>query len=164
MAEPIHEVAEALDDRVAALGFEVVAVEWAGSRRRPLIRLRIDRVGATTEDAGVTVDDCVTVSRGLEPWLDALDEVPERYVLEVSSPGVDRPLVRARDFERFAGEWVAVKGRDVLAARARRLEGELVGLFREGEDEIVRLRLKKGEEVDVPRDEIVGAHIIYRWK
>lgn len=164
MAEPIREVAEALDDRVEQLGFEVVAVEWGGSLRRPLLRLRIDRLGATARDSGVTLDDCAAVSRELESWLDALGAVPERYVLEVSSPGVDRPLVRSRDFERFAGEWVAVKGREVLAGKARRLEGELVGLVREGDLEIVRLRLKKGEEVDVPRDEVVGAHVVYRWE
>jgi len=90
------------------------------------------------------------------------EAVPEKYVLEVSSPGVDRPLVRARDFERFAGQWVAVKGNDILAGKARRLEGELLGLVREGDREIVRLRNNSGE-YDVPRDEIVRANVIYRW-
>ena len=68
------------------------------------------------------------VSRALEPWLDEHEGLSERYVLEVSSPGVDRPLVRARDFERFRGERIAVQGDDVLVDRARRLEGELLGL------------------------------------
>ncbi len=47
--------------------------------------------------------DCAVVSRSLEPWLDGREDLPERYVLEVSSPGVDRPLVRDSDYERFQG-------------------------------------------------------------
>jgi len=163
MAKPIPAVAEQLDARVEELGFEVVEMEWAGSERRPILRLRVDRPGESALDSGVSLDDCVAVSRGLEPWLDELDSVPEKYVLEVSSPGVDRPLVRARDFDRFAGEWVAVKGSDVLAGKARRLEGELVGLVRDGDREIVRLRNRSGE-YDVPREEIVRANVVYRWE
>jgi len=58
---------------------------------------------------------------------------------------------------------VAVKGRDVLAGKARRLEGELLGLVRDGGREIVRLRNNSGE-FDVPRDEIVRANVVYRWE
>jgi ribosome maturation factor RimP len=91
--------------------------------------------------------------------------MPEKYVLEVSSPGVQRPLVRSRDWDRFIGEQVAVKGPEVLAGRATRLEGELLGLDREDDGrETVRLRLHGGEEVRIPREEITGAHIVYRWK
>jgi ribosome maturation factor RimP len=160
MATPVADVAEQMDDRVAALGFELVELEWAGSERRPIIRLRIDRLEG---EGAVTVDDCAVVSRGLEPWLDELEALPERYVLEVSSPGVDRPLVRARDFERFAGEDVVVKGRALLAGRSRRLEGVLLGLTVDGEGEKVRLRLANGDEVEIPRDLVTGAHLVYRW-
>lgn len=163
MAKPISEVADEMDQRVAELGFELVEIEWAGSDRRPIIRLRIDRPGESALDSGVTLDDCAAVSRGLEPWLDTLEGVPEKYVLEVSSPGVDRALVRAKDFDRFAGQWVAVKGDHVLAGKARRIEGELLGLVRDGDREIVRLRNKSGE-YDVPRDEIVRANVVYRWE
>jgi len=163
MAKPIPEVAAGLDARIEELGFELLEIEWAGSARRPIIRLRVDRQGESALDSGVTLDDCVAVSRGLEPWLESLESVPEKHVLEVSSPGVDRPLVRARDFDRFVGQWVAVKGDDILAGKARRLEGELLGLIREGGREIVRLRNKSGE-YDVPRDEIVRAHVVYRWE
>lgn len=162
MARPVPEVTRELDSRVSGLGFELVDVVWAGSDRRPILRIRVDRPEGAAE--GVTVDDCVAVSRGLEPWLDELEAMPARYTLEVSSPGVDRPLVRPRDFERFAGETVAVKGDDLLAGRARRLEGELLGLGSEdGEGECIRMRLPGGDEVEIALDEIVGAHIVYRW-
>jgi ribosome maturation factor RimP len=158
MAAPVAPVADELEARVADLGFELVETEWAGSSRRPIIRIRIDR----PEGKGsVTVDECAAVSRGLEPWLDAVEALPERYVLEVSSPGVDRPLVRPRDFVRFAGEDVAVRGRDVLAGRARRLEGVLLGLS--SDEEHIRLRLPDGAEVEVPLSEVTGAHVVYRW-
>lgn len=165
MAKAVPEVTRELEARVADLGFDLVDVEWAGSDRRPIVRIRIDVApDRALSGEGVNVDDCAVVSRGLEPWLDELPSMPERYVLEVSSPGVDRPLHRDRDFERFTGQDVAVKGDDVLAGRARRLEGELLGLERDDEGRAsVRLRLPGGDEVAIPRDEITGAHLVFRW-
>ncbi len=163
MARPVPEVERELEARVERLGFELVDAAWAGSARRPILRIRID-VPPDSGAEGVTVDDCATVSRGLEAWLDELEAVPERYVLEVSSPGVERPLVRSGDFARFAGQKVAVKGPDVLAGRATRLEGELLGLAGEGGEERVKLRLPGGDEVEIPRDEISGAHLVFEWK
>jgi ribosome maturation factor RimP len=164
MARAVPAVAAEIEARVTELGYDLVDVEWAGSARRPIVRIRIDLPPSAAGGRAVSVDDCARVSRGLEPWLDGLDAMPDRYVLEVSSPGVDRPLTRARDFERFAGSAVAVKGDEVLAGRARRLEGELLGLSRDGEGrETVLLRLPGGEEVAIPRGEIAGAHLVYRW-
>lgn len=160
MARALAEVAEQLDARVEALGFELVEVEWAGSSQRPVIRLRVDRPEG---EGSVTVDECARVSRAIEPWLDELASVPEKYVLEVSSPGVDRPLVRPRDFERFAGEQVVLKGKTPLAGRSRRLEGLLLGWVSEGEGERIRLRLSNGDEVEVPRELVTRAHLVYRW-
>ena len=153
-----------LESRIAGLGYELVEVRWGGSGQRPQLKLRIDRPNSAPGE-GVTVDDCAVVSRALEPWLDGFEGLSERYVLEVSSPGVDRPLVRARDFERFRGERVAVQGHDKLLDRSHRLEGELLGLEGgESDDEAVRLRLADGEEVRIPRAEIRKAHLVFRWK
>lgn len=157
------EIEAELEARVEALGFELVDVRWGGSSSRPSLRVRVDRPGSEP-GMGVTVDDCARVSRALEPWLEGRGDLPERYVLEVSSPGVDRPLLRDRDFERFRGERVAVKGHDVLAGRARRLEGELLGLENLDGGGAVRLRLPDGDEVSIPRDEIAGANLVFTWK
>lgn len=163
----VPEVAGELEARIDGLGYELVDVQWSGTARRPLVRIRIDRPGSGRGAApaeGVTVEDCARVSRALEGWLDGLRAMPERYVLEVSSPGVDRPLNRARDFRRFAGRTVAVKGDGPLAGRATRLEGELLGLAQAGTgEEIVRLRLHGGEEVEIPRTEITGARLVCEW-
>lgn len=164
MERAVSAVDQELEARVEALGYELVQVEWAGSRRRPLLRIRVDRKDAAPGE-GVTVDECAEVSRGLEDWLDEHPEMPERYVLEVSSPGLERPLVRSRDYRRFVGSKIAVKGPEVLAGRATRLEGELLGLEAEGEnDEAVRLRLPGGDEVSIPRGEITGAHLVFDWE
>lgn len=165
MAKPVPGIEGQLESRIEDLGYELVDSSWAGSTKRPILRLRIDRQDSVPGRGGVSVDDCATVSRALEAWLDEHEELPERYTLEVSSPGVDRPLVRDRDFVRFAGETVAVKGHDTLAGRARRLEGELLGLA-EGDEGTgaVKLRLPSGDEVSIPRKDIAGANLVFTWK
>lgn len=164
MASVIPQVEAELEARIQDLGYELVEAEWAGSRNRPLLRIRIDHPEPEYGSGTVGVEDCTVVSRGLEAWLDELDVVPERYVLEVSTPGVERPLRRPRDFHRFAGNRVAVKGPGKLAGRATRLEGELLGLDEDtrGGGEI-RLRLDDGEEVRIRREETTGAHLLFEW-
>jgi ribosome maturation factor RimP len=145
---------------VEGLGYELVELEAVGSRARPILRVYLDRPDSVPGTPAVTVEDCTAVSRALEPMLDARDDVAERYMLEVSSPGVERPLVRPRDFTRFAGQEVSVRGKATLAGKARRLQGELLGL--DGE-ETVRLRLPGGEEVSFPLAEVEKANLVYRW-
>lgn len=168
MAKPVPEVERDLDRRVEELGFELVQVEWAGSAGRPILRIRIDVSGGSDprdSAGGVTVDDCAAVSRGLEVWLDGLEALPGKYVLEVSSPGVERPLTRERDWSRFVGEQVALKGgKTMLAGRATYLEGELLGPARDPEGrEVVRLKLAGGEELDVAKRDIRAARLLFRW-
>jgi len=165
MARAVPAVERDLEARVTGLGFELVEAQWAGSARRPILRIRIDVPEERANEVGVSAGDCAVVSRALEAWLDALDAMPEQYVLEVSSPGIERPLTRLRDWTRFAGQRVAVSGNKPLAGRARRLEGELLGLKQdETEGELVRLRLAEGDDVEIPLEEILQAHIVYRWK
>ena len=147
--------------RLLDLGIDLVSMDWAGSRSRPVVRFRIER--SPMGDPPVTVDDCARVSRALESWLDEHEEIPERYVLEVSSPGVERPLSRLKDWERFTGESVAVVGHGVLAERSSRLEAKLLGLDLEPEP-TVRLRLGDGADVDVLLEDIKGAHLLFNWK
>lgn len=166
MAKPIAEVEDQLERRVRDLDYDLVDVEWAGSDRRPILRIRIDHLDLDlAEERSVNVDECAEVSKGLERWLDDLEAMPEQYTLEVSSPGVDRPLNRARDYLRFIGREIAVKGPEVLADRATYLEGELLGLEEEPDGPgNVLMRLPGGDEVKIPRDEISGAHLIFRWE
>ena len=161
MAPTRPEIRSEAEDRLLDLGVDLVSMDWAGSRKRPVIRLRIER--SQMGDPPVTLDDCARVSRALEGWLDEHEEIPDRYVLEVSSPGLERPLTRLRDWERFAGESVVVVGYGVLAERSSRLEAELLGLDSELEP-TVRLRLGDGAEVNVPLTDIKGAHLLFKWR
>ena len=158
MSDPLMEW---IDQEVENMGFEVVETERAGSRARPILRLRIDKQD-TGPRSGVTVDDCAKVSRALESALDERADLSERYVLEVSSPGVERPLVRKRDFERFAGEEIALVGKSVLDGKSTRVVGELVRLDDSGGREEVIVKTKDGE-LAVPREDTKRIHLVYRW-
>ncbi len=107
--------------RVAAdLGLEVVDLEYRSGGKNRLLRVFLDRV-----PGGVTHDDCVTVSRELSAILDVEGVVPgDAYMLEVSSPGLDRKLSRPEDFTRFTGRLVKILTRDPLDA-GRHFEGRL---------------------------------------
>src|SRR5438105_14841309 len=120
-----------LEARVEALGYEFVELERAGSKARPILRVRID-LPDSKPGHGVSVDDCTKVSRALEVFLEEQGTVPEHYVLEVSSPGIERPLVRRRDYERFRGQPVALKATTPVGERGKRVEGELLGVEEKG--------------------------------
>jgi ribosome maturation factor RimP len=162
--KPIPEIEEALESRVEALGMELVELEWGGHPGRPILRVRVDFPGSDVR-SGVTVEDCARVSRDLEGWLDEHPALPERYVLEVSSPGVERPLRRRRDFDRFVGEEVRVRRRAAGATGSpggwvRAVLEEVQG---EGEAFTLRLRGKGGAEILVPAEEVLAAKLYFRW-
>jgi ribosome maturation factor RimP len=121
-----------LEPVLSGLGYELVMLERAG---RGLVRLFIDKPG------GITIDDCVKVSNHLTHLFTVENIDFDR--LEVSSPGLDRPLVKPRDYARFAGEPVTLKLRVPMNNR-RRLSGQLVGL----EDDMVKL-IVDGTEMSV---------------
>jgi ribosome maturation factor RimP len=153
-------IAELIGRRVEAMGFELVELERAGNAKRPILRVYLDRPDSRPGEPGVSLEDCTAVSRALEPELDAREDLSEHYVLEVSSPGVDRPLTRPRDYERFAGEVVALRGKAALAGRAKRLQGTLLGL----RGDRAAVRLAEGDEVEIPLGEIDRANLVFQWE
>jgi len=105
---------EAFRTRLDALGFDLADLRIGGTPNRPLVQVRID-----CPPRNVTVDDCSRVSRALEQWLDAGGPLGNRYVLEVSSPGVERPVRWHRHWVQFVGREVNVKLAGVGRVRAR---------------------------------------------
>ena len=95
---------EAFWTRLEALGFDLADLRIGGTPNRPLVQVRID-----CPPRAVTVDDCATASRALEGWLDAGGPLGNRYVLEVSSPGIERPVRWHRHWVRFVGHDVNVR-------------------------------------------------------
>jgi ribosome maturation factor RimP len=106
-------------------GYELVEVEYVPGARGRVLRLYIDR-----EEGSVTLDDCQRVSRVASNLLDRLDFIDERYVLEVSSPGFDRPVRKASDFDRFTGERIKLVLETAVGGR-KRINGILKG-YRDG--------------------------------
>jgi len=105
---------EAFRTRLEALGFDLADLRIGGTPNRPLVQVRID-----CPPRNVTVEDCSQVSRALEQWLDAGGPLGTRYVLEVSSPGIERPVRWHRHWVQFVGRDVNVKLAGVGRVRAR---------------------------------------------
>jgi ribosome maturation factor RimP len=167
VAEDRAKIERELESRIEALGFEMVELRWGGQTDRPILRLRVDRPDSRP-GLGITVQDCAVVSRGLESWLDELAGFPERYTLEVSSPGVERPLARVRDFKRFSGHEVKVTLARALGDQGKVLEGKLGAVaLEEGADEgmaQVELEVPGHGMVCVSLGDVVRANLVYRWE
>jgi ribosome maturation factor RimP len=133
---------------VEPMGYELVGVEYRRGKDSGLLRIYIDK------DGGIVVDDCVAVSRQLGAMLDVEDPLKEAYQLEVSSPGMDRPLFVKEHFERFAGNKVRIKLRMKLHGR-RKFEGVLKGV----QDDSVILEMD-GEMEQLPLDQIDTARLV----
>ena len=114
-----------LESGVRALGFELVDVELRGARQHQTLRVYID------SPRGITVGDCADVSRQLSAILDVEDPFPGSYTLEVSSPGLDRPLVTPADFRRFEGALIKLRLLHGLDGR-RNFTGRLVEATADG--------------------------------
>jgi ribosome maturation factor RimP len=150
VASQIGEIAR----RVAeSEGLELVEVEVKGGGVQRLVRISIDK------PAGVTHADCETVSQQVGTILDVEDVVPGgRYTLEVSSPGVERKLLKPADYERFQGKKAKITLRDPLSGR-RTWEGTLAGLA-EGR---VTLETAPGSSIQLPLDTIQKANLKFEW-
>jgi ribosome maturation factor RimP len=128
---PAQRVAALAEPVLAGMGFRLVRVKMSG----PTLQIMAER-----PDGTFSIDDCEAVSRALSPILDVEDVVASRYHLEVSSPGIDRPLVRPSDFEAWAGHEVKIEMAVPVAGR-KRFKGNLEG-YAEGE---VRLFIENPE-------------------
>jgi ribosome maturation factor RimP len=146
-----HEVLAIAAPLVEELGFELVDVEFVQSGRWTL-RVYIDHA---TGQGGVSIEDCSRVSRRLDDALEMNQTVPHRFVLEVSSPGIEKRLRTAEHFRRALGARVFVQTHDLVDGR-RRVEGELVGAT----DDAVTVQLDEGGAWEAPLVAIQKAHLV----
>jgi ribosome maturation factor RimP len=117
-------IGQIIEDAVKELGFSLVRVQFLGGQAgRNQLQIMIE----PTEDREMTVEDCQMLSRHISVLLDVDDPIASAYVLEVSSPGIDRPLTRIEDFNRFKGELAKITLRRMLDGR-RRFQGRLTGV------------------------------------
>lgn len=132
---------------VVGMGFELVRVAMS---KGGTLQLMIEPADGRPLD----VEDCATVSRAVSAVLDVEDPIPQAYTLEVSSPGIDRPLTRPKDYVRWAGHVARLETALPVEGR-RRFKGTLLGL----DDNLVRLRLDDGKEAAVPLDAVTRAKL-----
>ena len=152
----VERVRHTLEPVLARDGYELVEVEWVRGGGRFTLRVFIDKPG------GVNIDDCQAISRTVEPILDVEDFIEPAYDLEVSSPGLDRPLRKPEHFARYAGQRVQVKAYGPVAGTAegsaprKSWTGRLEG-FRDG----AVLVDVDGVLHRIPHDQIAKAHLEY---
>ena len=129
-------------------GLELVHVELVGSERKPIIRIFIDKPG------GVTLEDCSTTSRSVEKILDEEDFIPSAYLLEVSSPGLERGLYNLNDFQKFIGETAKVKTSEAINGQ-KNFRGRIVAV----EDHNVIFEDRTNGKIIIPYNAITKANL-----
>lgn len=142
-------VLQLLEPLVEGLGYEFVGAEYLPQGKHSLLRIYIDK-----PETGIGVDDCERVSRQVSSMLDVEDPIPGHYTLEVSSPGMDRPLFTPEQFERFIGSEIKLLLSRPVNGR-RKMTVELKGV----NDNILSVVLE-GDEIEIDFDNIEKAHLV----
>lgn len=143
--EVIHKITKLAEEIAEDFGVELVDVELLGSGRKSILRVTIDREG------GIGLDDCRNVSRQLEALLDVEDPIQGTYTLEVSSPGLDRPLKKINDFVKFKGRKVKLVTKDKIDDQSY-----FVGTIKDVQDGNIMIDLEK-KSISVPFETIKRA-------
>ena len=152
---------ELVASEIKPLGLELFELKMGGSKGRPVLDVRVER----EDGERVTVDHCAAASRAIEAKLDAEDFGARRYVLEVSSPGIERPLRNARDWRRFVGRTAVVTTNVAGDPAGRRTdEVEIVGVEGEGGQELITVRNERGDERRFPLATVEKARLAFHWK
>jgi len=137
-----------IDPVVKAAGVELDDIEVGKMKGKILLRVYIDREG------GVTIDDCELVSREIEAVLDVEDPIPYSYVLEVSSPGLDRPLKKPKDFKRFSGKKVRLVTKEPVEK-----QNFFIGEIEFASDDNVVILLPRDRKITIPYENISRARL-----
>ena len=147
--DQIGRIERIVSPALEGMGYELVRVQITGGHR-PVLEIMAER----TNGGQMTVEDCADISRAVSAILDVEDPLTSAYVLEVSSPGIDRPLTRRKDYERFAGFEARIETREPVGGR-KRFKGRLRGFA--GDD--IRIETEEGE-LTVPFDAVHRAKLV----
>jgi ribosome maturation factor RimP len=147
--EMLRRIDELISPTVEDLGFELIRIDLSGQNN-----LCLQIMAEPLDGRGMTVEDCAKISRAVSAVLDVEDPIKDAFTLEVSSPGLDRPLVKLRDFERFAGYEAKIELTHALDGQ-RRFRGQLLGI---AEDKV---RVLAGdEEKQLPHADILRSKLV----
>ncbi|MBJ6749322.1 ribosome maturation factor RimP [Geomonas anaerohicana] len=153
----VERVTEIVAEVGGPLGIDLVDLEYKREGRDMVLRVFLEKEG------GITLDDCADVSRQLSDILDVEDFMPDHYNLEVSSPGICRPLKKLADYERFQGHLVKVKTFDTLTDDAgnkrKTFTGKLLGV----QDGMISIDLTEGQHASIPLDKVAKANLEFEF-
>jgi ribosome maturation factor RimP len=153
----VERVTEIATGIIEPLGMGLVDVEYKREGRDMVLRLFIEKEG------GISLDDCADVSREVSDILDVEDCIPEHYTLEVSSPGICRPLKKLADYQRFTGQLIKVKTFELLPDDAGNKRKTFLGTLKGVEDGIISIDLKEGQHASVPLDKVAKANLEFEF-
>ena len=157
----IHALTQRFTEVLADLGLECLGVEFNPSQGQSTLRIYLDlldKIGPDGERREVGIEDCETASRELSALLDVEDPIPGNYVLEVSSPGIDRPLFTAAQFAKVSGQEVKLLLKSSLEGR-RRLRGKLISV--EGEHIVLEA---EGKTFEFDHALVESARVVPNWE
>ena len=149
LTETERRILAIVEPEAKAMGLEIVRIRMMGGKTPTL------QIMAEKSDGTMDVEDCAALSRAIGPLMDVEDPIREAYNLEISSPGIDRPLTRPGDFANWSGHEVRVEIGMPVDGR-RRFHGFITGET----DGVVSLNLKDGAQADIPITDMVKAHLI----
>jgi ribosome maturation factor RimP len=152
MSDPLLDLVRSV---VEGAGFELVDLRRSGEAARPMLSIRADRPDATPGH-GISTEECARLSRAIEAALEAAGLVGPRYTLEVSSPGIERPI-------RFPDHWRRYIGRQVTLHVARTKGRPRAEILAVPTDEAVTVRLDTGDEITLRLDDIRSATLVHDW-
>lgn len=147
----VAELTRLIEPAAKAEGLELVRVKMMGGKSDPTLQVMAER----PDTRQLTLDDCARLSRRLSEVLDEADPIEEAYRLEVSSPGIDRPLTRLKDFEDWKGHEARISLREALDGR-KQFTGDLIGV----EGDTIRIEVQNIGEARLPFDKVHSAKLL----
>lgn len=144
----VNDVTNYLEPILAEFNFELVDLEFVKEGPNYYLRIYIDKEG------GITIDDCQKTSRAIEAVLDEKDPIEMPYMLEVSSPGLDRIIKKDKDFERFNGEVVDIKLYEAMNKK-KHIQGQLISKV----EELLTIKTEDGIEVEINMKNVVSVRL-----
>ncbi len=154
VASKVTDLASSL---LTSLGMELVDLEYKREGRDMVLRLFIDK------DGGITLDDCASVNRELSEILDVEDFIQENYSLEVSSPGVCRPLKKPEDYRRYTGRLVKIRTFEMLPDDAGNKRKTFLGILRGLSDDMALVDLNEGQHAAIPLGKVAKANLEFEF-
>lgn len=151
-----QQIADMIGTDISALGYDLVRVQILGGGQFATLQIMAERL----DEQGITVEDCTKISHAISERLDADKALADKFTLEVSSPGIDRPLVKAKDYERFKGHMAKVELDQPLdGIKGRRFQASIVGVRKPEPAAEIEFRLDTGA-VNVPISAIQNARLV----